>query len=184
MTNTDQRYGFYVTCVAACTRNYKKWITSDHGSNYGRAVSIIAPGEDIMSAKIASAGSPSSYTTMSGTGIASPFVAGIMAIFGMYCHFILLSPYPSCEMNADSVWEVGFEENINNATTSRDRLMQNIIPDIVEGFDDGQTPNKFVNSGIGNSNRRANLPYAGAPEKPTPNIKGQIPTSTVICKSL
>lgn len=91
-------------------------------SNYGPSVKIIAPGQDIISASNTDS---IALVSKSGTSMASPMVAGIMAIY------------------------IGWEGIDNNVDAVVSRLMKNAIPNILTGFD-STTPNIFANSGINN----------------------------------
>lgn len=75
----------------------------------------------------------------SGTSMASPVVAGIMATF------------------------IGYERINNNVNAVEWRLTKNAIPNILTGFD-SRTPNPlFANNGINNVNKEPLVPYYGAP---------------------
>jgi subtilisin family serine protease len=121
-----------VVCVGACNKDYKKW----KGSNWGKDITIVAPGEDITAAWK----KPHQYHTISGTSHAAPMVAGIAATF------------------------VGYEtlsSEAEDSYTVRKRLLDNAVPDVLTGFPNRKgnlTPNLLVNTGYGNP-KRALDPY-------------------------
>jgi hypothetical protein len=59
---------------------------------------------------------------------------------------------------------VGFERSNGSAGIVYSRLRSNQIPNIIDGFDDGSTPNLLVNRGINNPDKPDAIPYAGAPD--------------------
>lgn len=132
---TIPRYTGSTACVASSNETYQKsWF-----SNYGPNVMIIAPGSNITAASIQG---DNYITTKSGTSMASPFVAGVMANF------------------------VSFEGLWDDVPSVWKRLRSNQLNDIIGGFPAGagnQTTNAFLNNGINNPSKRSIDPYAGIP---------------------
>jgi subtilisin family serine protease len=90
----------------------------DSFSNWGGCVDLFAPGVGIMSASNAG---DSLYTTMSGTSMASPHVAGIAAVF--------LSRYPNATTAevADAIATQATPNHIADPQTSPNRLAYSIL---------------------------------------------------------
>jgi subtilisin family serine protease len=68
-----------VVCVGAVDRDYERWSFS----NDGLAITIYAPGDAVL---VASPKIDVDLEEVSGTSVASPYVAGVMAIFRSYEH--------------------------------------------------------------------------------------------------
>ncbi|KAK7725232.1 hypothetical protein SLS63_008229 [Diaporthe eres] len=135
---TDQapcKYTGSTVCVASSNETYQKsWF-----SNYGPNVFIIAPGSNITAA---SHEADNYVTTKSGTSMASPLVAGVMANF------------------------VSFEGLWDDVPEVWKRLRSNQLSNIIGGFPTGagdQTTNAFLNNGINSPSKRSIDPYAGIP---------------------
>lgn len=127
-------------CVASSDIDYKfsKMFNEDpaYGSNYGREVKMFASGSEISSASIEG---DRKYSWKSGTSMASPCVAGAMAIF------------------------VSFEILNNNVNKVWDRLVKNQLVGIISDVPaDPPTPNNLVNSGINSVLKHEHEPYYGA----------------------
>ncbi|KAL9111316.1 MAG: hypothetical protein Q9227_004193 [Pyrenula ochraceoflavens] len=122
---------FGVMCVASCDAHYRK----SSFSNYGKDVHFIAPGEDILSW---SAASDTAYDWRSGTSMAAPAVAAMLAIF------------------------VSYESLSYNAFLAVQRLLDNAVMNITSGFSE-ETPNRLANSGLNNPDKGPGIPYKGAP---------------------
>lgn len=122
-------------CVASSNETYEKsWF-----SNYGPNVFIIAPGSNITAA---SHEADNYLATKSGTSMASPLVAGVMANF------------------------VSFEGLWDDVPEVWKRLRSNQLSNIIGGFPTGagnQTTNAFLNNGINSPSKRSIDPYAGIP---------------------
>ncbi|KAK6463376.1 vacuolar protease B [Scheffersomyces coipomensis] len=103
-------------------------------SNYGKCVDIFAPGLNILSTYI---GSTTSTATLSGTSMASPHIAGLLA------YFISLQP------GAESEYFVA----ANGVST--DQLKKNLIAygskDILTDIPDDGTPNILAFNGAGHN---------------------------------
>ena len=126
------KYTESTVCVASSDIDYKL----SKFSNYGREVKMIAPGSEISSADFKS---DRAYRWKSGTSMATPFVAGAMAIF------------------------ISFEGIDNNVRKVWDRLSKNQVYGIISGIpSDPPTPNNFVNSGINSVLKNSHEPYYGA----------------------
>lgn len=114
-------------------------------SNYGKSVGIIAPGEDITTAAWDKSDHDSGEGTVSGTSLAAPIVAGVMAQF------------------------VGYERIVSNTSLVYARLFANAVPGIIDGLDP-ETSNLFVNSGINHPDKDPDVPYFGAPSRRVANF--------------
>ncbi|RFU24978.1 hypothetical protein B7463_g11365, partial [Scytalidium lignicola] len=130
------RYRYPSTlCVAAADREYKKWLHS----NYGKAVGVIAPSVQIPSTW---ADSDNSYREANGTSMATPFAAGVIAIY------------------------VGYEgDKINfDASQVYNRINTNMLTGITTRFpknpSDFHTANNFLQTGI-NAQKNPNDPFMG-----------------------
>jgi hypothetical protein len=77
---------------------------------------------------------------------------------------------------------VGYEKLVGDTATVYSRLRSNQIPNIVDGFDDGQTHNLFVNSGINNPEKNDSVPYAGAPTDIKAASQPSVTTVPLSCK--
>ncbi|KPM37675.1 hypothetical protein AK830_g8908 [Neonectria ditissima] len=127
-------------CVASSDIDYKfSTIFNNNpkfGSNYGREVKMIAPGSEISSSYNTD---DRKYAWLSGTSMASPVVAGAMAIF------------------------VSFENLDNDVNKVWDRLVKNQLVGIISDVpSDPPTANNFVNSGINSVLKNEHEPYYGA----------------------
>lgn len=123
-------YTKYSVCVGSSDIDYKH----SRFSNHGREVKIYAPGSEIAAAS----NTDDYHTTFkSGTSMASPVVAGIMATF---------VSFETIDDNVNKVW---------------DRLVKNQIVGILSGIQ-GKSPNNFVNSGINSVLKHEHEPYFGA----------------------
>ncbi len=120
-------------CINANDKNYAK----ASFSNYGPITRGFAPGVDILSADH---GSTDEYQLMSGTSMASPFVAGIMATY------------------------LSFEGKTlyGDAEATYKRVQDNMLRQTISGTP-SQTPNHLVTTGINHPDRRSKDPYAGIP---------------------
>ena len=121
-----------ISCVGSVDNSYKK----SSFSNYGDAVNIVAPGSDIESLDC-----ESDFDTVihSGTSMATPHVAGILANI-IY-------------------WE-GFNENFYTTALADRRVHANTFKNIVDGFP-GRTP-EFASSGIQHPHKIYNEPVSCA----------------------
>ncbi|KAF4956266.1 hypothetical protein FSARC_11622 [Fusarium sarcochroum] len=119
-------------CVGSSDIDYKfSWF-----SNYGREVKIFGPGSEISSASIEG---DKKYDWKSGTSMATPSVAGAMAI---YVSFEIIND------NVNKVW---------------DRLVKNQLVGIISDIPaDPPTVNNFINSGINSVLKNEHEPYYGA----------------------
>ncbi|KAJ4247524.1 hypothetical protein NW762_013204 [Fusarium torreyae] len=119
-------------CVGSTDIDYK----FSKFSNRGREIRIFGPGSEISSA---SNRNDRSWEWMSGTSMASPTVAGAMAIY------------------------VSFEALHDNANKVWDRLVKNQLVGIISDIPaDPPSPNNFVNSGINSVLKNQHEPYFGA----------------------
>ncbi|KAM5349951.1 hypothetical protein ACJ41O_006456 [Fusarium nematophilum] len=98
--------------VAASNRNYRRWASS----NWGSTVDLFAPGEDIPSTWV---GSPSEVYTTSGTSMAAPYVAGVVAYL-----LALEGPRTPAEMKA-RVLELAIRDVISDRKEVPDLLLYN-----------------------------------------------------------
>ncbi|MFS1517096.1 S8 family peptidase [Bacillus sp. SCS-151] len=109
-------------------------------SNFGPAVDIVAPGEDVYSTVFNLQKNASSYVEMSGTSMASPVVAGVVSL--------LLSTYPDLtpaqvefilEQTAIDLGEAGYDLTFANGLVNPVGALQfdmNLLPDVIEWNDE------------------------------------------------
>lgn len=83
-------------------------------SNYGRCVDIFAPGENIPAAWI---GSSTATNSISGTSMASPHVAGGVALY------LALHPYSTLAETKNWLYNVAGQGLVSDAKTSNNRLL-------------------------------------------------------------
>ncbi|KAG9228643.1 peptidase S8/S53 domain-containing protein [Amylocarpus encephaloides] len=140
---TSYPCGFYqyVLCVAACDRDYNSW--SD--TNYGRNVDLYAPGVDIFSASHTDYPDKVRAVAKTGTSMAAPRVAGIVAQMVFYEYLIT---------DTQSIYE---------------RVIANAVPEVIKNIPVDslapkiqRTPNKLVNSGFQFPGKSKRVPYFGA----------------------
>ncbi|KAL9097031.1 MAG: hypothetical protein Q9165_000995 [Trypethelium subeluteriae] len=130
-------------CASAVNRRYKRGL----GANYGKKVDVIAPGEGILGAK---ANTYNEWTYKTGTSMATPFLAGTMALY------------------------VGYEELNTNVPAVFFRVHANTITvNSLSGFNDATTT-EFLNTGINNPRKQHGFPYAGT----SPNAKLRLRDTT------
>ena len=138
----------WVIAVGSVNKDYGK----SYFSNWGPLVSSLAPGFDIRSAGIKN---DYDFTEMRGTSMASPFVAGTMAIF------------------------VGFEGINDDVAKVYSRLNRNQILDAATGFSP-DTPNRLVTTGIHNPSKTQEQPYLDAPNDPLFNANDAKPKAAAL----
>jgi cerevisin len=98
-----------ITVGASTIDDERAWF-----SNVGPCVDVFAPGKDILSAWI---GSRTSTNTISGTSMASPHVAGLVA------YFLSLEPEDSSEFFSTEVTPKALKDKIIKLST-RDKLFK------------------------------------------------------------
>ncbi|KAL9075265.1 MAG: hypothetical protein Q9157_004056 [Trypethelium eluteriae] len=120
-------------CVASTDERYRK----ANDSNYGRHVTVSAPGDGPLCATVRD--NDFTYRYTSGTSPAAAYVAGTLA------HFI------------------SYEKIRSNTELVMKRMRDNWNINQLEGFPES-TPNTFNNNGFLNQYKSVLQPYAGAPE--------------------
>lgn len=132
--------------ISSVDRNY----TKSTFSNFGPHVKISAPGTGIEALGIKS---DNSYAVKSGTNMAAPFVAGVMALV------------------------VGFEGITSDVDKVYSRIVANGIENAIEGFPadspggDNNTVNRLLDIGWNNPNKGRNTPYKDGPRLTDDEIK-------------
>ena len=121
--------GVYSICVGGIDRSYVKgWY-----SNYGPDVDVLAPGTDVYSASNLA---DNKEVMKTGTSMASPAVAGILAIFISY----------------ESMWD--------SVSKVRKTMEKNQLSDVTSGWPSSPaTRNLLVNTGLNNPSRSYWWPY-------------------------
>ncbi|KAL9070864.1 MAG: hypothetical protein Q9157_005674 [Trypethelium eluteriae] len=123
-----------IICVGAVDQAYRK----TPGSNYGEAITVSAPGHDIVCA--APSIYSNLYTTTSGTSLAAAYVSGTTAQF------------------------IGYEKLRSDTGTIIQRMRDNWNVGFLQGFPSRPaTPNTFNSNGFKKPNKSPDQPYVGAP---------------------
>jgi subtilisin family serine protease len=129
--------------------NYKK----SEFSNYGADITIVAPGERIESASHLD---DDSVVIKSGTSLASPHVAGVMATF------------------------IGYEGISNDIAKVLRRVNDNVQAGLLGSDFAPNTVDRLVNTGLQNPGKDEKVPYVGAPDKGFPeDPNGQTGGATI-----
>ena len=125
-----------VICVASTTKQYELAETS----NFGRLISIMAPGDKIRSANFRD---PKKYILKSGTSMAAAHVTGIMAI------------YISYQGINDNALKVNTLLSLNARLGGTLGISDAYFPEVKDTL--------FANHGLANPVRCADQPYVGPP---------------------
>jgi subtilisin family serine protease len=153
-----------VFSVGAVDMLYNRWNSWGGGSNYGRKLNIWAPGKEIHSSWV-DADDPTDialYKWNSGTSMATPHVAGVMALFMGYEGYQNL---PNAEMVYDRI-----RANQIDAVYMDDRLLGS------------GTTTMLLQNGMRNELRSSQHPYDGIPDSEVDNTGNDTdppPTSSV-----
>ncbi|WP_428770538.1 dentilisin complex serine proteinase subunit PrtP [Treponema sp. HNW] len=121
-------------------------------SNKGAWISVAAPGENIVSC--GSAGK-SSYVSMSGTSMATPFVTGFISYLLSFDNARTLTPYQIkklIENTADDKGDAGFDEDFGygrvNVLKAAQAVVNNAVPAANDFYGEGAVTVTVKNKGV------------------------------------